>query len=114
MEVKSNAENERNNIISNFLLNNVSLQFVKYSEEGWNHYVNILNTIKDKLFYPDKPESNFVELVVSEQWDKAFHFADTINKEAFKINLFQNFIKYIKNSPEYIQHNRNIQLNKLL
>jgi hypothetical protein len=102
------------NLVDKFMIDNISLYSIKYSEETWNHYKNILTPIKDKLFYPDKPECNFVELVVSEQWDKAFYIADTRNKEAFKIDLFQNFIKYIKNSPEYIQYNRDIQLNKLL
>ena len=63
----------------------------KYTDEGLNHYMNILIIIKNKLFNPDMPECNFVELVVSEQWDKAYWAADTRNREAFGINLFQNF-----------------------
>ena len=86
----------------------------KYTDEGLNHYMNILIIIKNKLFNPDIPECNFVELVVSEQWDKAYWAADTRNREAFGINLFQNFIKYVKGSAEYIQHNRSKSLNKIL
>ena len=86
----------------------------KYTDEGLNHYMNILIIIKNKLFNPDIPECNFVELVVSEQWDKAYWAADTRNREAFGINLFQNFIKYVKGSAEYIQYNRSKSLNKIL
>lgn len=84
-----------------------------FKSEAFNHLYFILDKIKHKLYNPDKPESKFVDLVVKEDWDRAYYHADTLNKEVFKYDMFQNFLKYIKQSSEYIQHNRQTQLNQL-
>ncbi len=67
------------------------------------------------MLNPEILESKFVELCVSENWEYAELVADTRNKEAFKFcNLFQRFIEFMKKHPEYIQINRDRQLNKII
>lgn len=84
-----------------------------YSTEGKEHYHHICSLIAYKMMNPDYPESKFVTLVVEEKWDQAYHWADTRNKEAFNINLFQKFVEYIKSRPEFITKNREDKLNQL-
>jgi hypothetical protein len=84
-----------------------------YSPEGRNHYHHICSLIAYKMMNPNYPESKFVTLVVQEDWEKAYHFADTRNKEAFNINLFQKFVEYIKSRPEFITKNREDKLDQL-
>ena len=85
-----------------------------FNDEGFSHYINILGIIKNKMFNPDKPESKFVELCVSGNWEYAKHVADTRNREAIAYcNLFFKFIEYIKKTPEYIQFNRELYINNL-
>jgi hypothetical protein len=86
---------------------------VSYSTEGREHYQHICSLIAYKMMNPNYPESNFVTLVAEEKWDQAYHFADTRNKEAFGISLFQKFVEYIKSRPEYITKNREDKLKQL-
>jgi hypothetical protein len=73
-----------------------------FTDEGW-------------MFNPDQPESKFVELCVTENWDYAKSVADTRNKEAIEYcDLFRKFIEHIKKTPDYIELNRDKQINKIL
>lgn len=84
-----------------------------FTSESFEDLYFILDKIKYKLYNPDTPESKFVDLVVKEDWDRAYYHADTLNKQMFEYDMFQNFLKYIKQSSEYIQHNRQNKLNQL-
>lgn len=86
---------------------------VKYSPEGLAHYMLICQLIAHKMLNPEVPESNFITAVFNEDWEKAKAFADTRNKEAFSIDLFQKFVEYVKKSPKYIAKHREDKLNKL-
>ena len=86
-----------------------------FTDDGFNHYMNILSIICNKMFNPEKPESKFVELCFNEEWDYAYAIADSRNKEAIKFcNLFYKFIEYVKSTPEYISFDRNIKISKLI
>lgn len=85
-----------------------------YTNDGFTHYMNILIIIKEKMFNPDKPESNFVTLCVEEKWDHARSVADTRNKEAFELNLFPKFVESVKKSPEYIEFSRDRKINQII
>ena len=86
-----------------------------FTDEGWVHYIKILEIIKNKMFNPEQPESKFVELCVSENWDYAYAVADKRNKEAIEYcDLFKKFIEHIKKTPDYIELNRDKQINKIL
>lgn len=101
--------------ISDFIISQHKNGRDGFSNEGFDHYMTILSIISNKMFYPDKPESKFVELCVSENWEYAELVADTRNKEAFKYcDLFRKFIEFVKKRPEYIQVNRDKQLNKII
>lgn len=68
-----------------------------FTDEGFNHYMTILEIIHNKMFNPEQPESKFVELVVSENWDYAYQIADTRNKEAINFcDLFRKFVEHTK------------------
>jgi hypothetical protein len=99
--------------IIDFLQNKALPHGQAFKSEQFKHLYFILAKIKHKLYNPDTPESKFVELVVKEDWDRAYYHADTLNKEGFKYDMFQKFLRYIKQSPQYIQHNRQTQLNQL-
>lgn len=99
--------------IIDFLQNKAIPNGQQFKFEAFDHLYFILDKIKHKLYNPDTPESKFVDLVVKEDWDRAYHIADTVNKEVFKYDMFQNFLRYIKQSSEYIQYNRQTQLNQL-
>lgn len=87
---------------------------VKYSPEGLDHYMRILQLIAYKIFFPEIQESSFVTAVANEDWGRAEAFADTRNKEAFSIGLFQKFVEYVKKSPKYIEKHREDKLNQIL
>lgn len=100
--------------IYDFLVSNHSKGRLGYTDEGWTHYKNILTIIKYKMFNPEKPESKFVELCVAENWDYAKAVADTRNKEAIEYcDLFKKFVQHIKQTPEYIQFNRDRKINSI-
>lgn len=101
--------------IYDFLISTHSNGRAGFSDEGFDHYMTILPIISSKMFNPEKIESKFVELCVSENWDYAKAVADTRNKEAIEYcDLFRKFINFVKKRPEYIQFNREKQLNKIL
>lgn len=86
-----------------------------FTDEGFEHYMNILPIIKEKMFNPDKPESKFVTLCFEENWEYARAVADTRNKEAIEYcDLFKLFVNHVKKSAEYIQFKRETILNKIL
>jgi len=104
---------KRHQDIIDFLQNKALPNGQQFKSEPFELLYFILDKIKYKLYNPNTPESKFVDLVVKEDWDRAYHIADLVNKEMFKYDMFQNFIKYIKQSSEYIQHNRQNKLNQL-
>lgn len=99
------------------------------TDEGVRHIVDILNeiqnrmfsVIKDELYYtPDKftrdragqRNSKFVELCCDKNWDYALFIGDRINKETLeKTTIYQDFVKEIKSSSEYISILRDKKLN---
>ena len=87
---------------------------VRYSPEGLNHYMLACQIIAHKMLNPEVNESSFYTAVYNEDWEKAEAFADTRNKEAFGINLFQRFVEHVKKSPQYISKQRQDKLNKLI
>lgn len=86
---------------------------VKYSPEGLEHYMRSCQLIAYKMLNPEIPESSFFTAVANEDWGRAEAFADTRNKEAFSIGLFQKFVEYVKKSPKYIEKHREDKLNQL-
>lgn len=87
---------------------------VGFTEEGLNHYMMQCQLVAYKMINPNVPESNFITLVCQENWTKALHFADTRNKEAFQIKLYQKFVDYVKKTPDYVSKRREDRLNKIL
>lgn len=87
---------------------------VRYSPEGLEHYMKILQLIAYKMLHPEVPESSFITAVVEENWPKALAVADTRNKEAFGIKLFHKFVDHVKTTPQYISKIREEKLNSLL
>ena len=87
---------------------------VKYTPEGLEHYIHILQLIDYKMLHPEIPESGFVTAVAEENWIKALGVADTRNKEAFGIKLFHKFVVHVKQTPQYISKRREEKLNNLL
>jgi hypothetical protein len=83
-----------------------------FTDDGWQHYMTILPIIYEKIFNPDKPESNFV---TQEKWEHAKAVADTRNKEGIEYcDLFRKFVESVKQTPEYIQFTRERKLNQII
>ena len=110
------AEMTLNNISTyNFICNQHPKGRYGYTDDGFNHYLQMLCLIKDKMFNPDKPESKFITLCAEEKWDYAISIADHRNKEAFEYcDLFPKFVEDIKKSPEYIQFSRERKLSQII
>ncbi len=105
----------KNKSIYNFLCSTHPNGRTGFTDEGFEHYMNILPIIKEKMFNPDKPESKFITLCFEENWEYAKAVADTRNKEAIEYcDLFKKFNEFVKKSPEYIQFKRETILNKIL
>ena len=86
-----------------------------FTDEGFSHYMRILDIIRNKMFNPEQPESKFVELCVAGKWDYAKAVADTRNKEAIEYcDMFRRFIEHIRKTSEYIENNRDKQINKII
>jgi hypothetical protein len=85
----------------------------RYSPEGLEHYMRILQLIAHKMLNPEIPESSFITAVFNEDWEKAKSFADKRNKEALINDIFQKFVAHVKKSPQYISKRREDKLNKL-
>lgn len=101
-----------NNVNINKFLTSFGIGF---TNDGLKHYTLMCQLIIEKMFYPDKPECNFITSIVNEEWDKAYWSADTRNKEAIdKLNLYQKFVEFVKESPDFIRKQRNDKLDKLL
>ena len=86
---------------------------VKYTAEGLDHYMKVLQLIAHKMLNPEVPESSFITAVANENWPKALAVADTRNKEAFGIKLFHKFVNHVKTTPQYISKMREEKLNNL-
>lgn len=119
----------RNHIVD-FIYSKV--QWMTVSDESIYHITDMLeeiqkrmfSTIKGDLYYtPDKftrdrygqRNSKFVELCCEENWDYALSIVDRINKETLeKTTIYQDFVKEIKSSSEYISILRDKKLNIIL
>lgn len=82
--------------------------------EGLKHYTNILDIIFNKFMNPEQPESSFVTHCFNEDWERAKWAADTRNKEALQFNIIQDFVKYVKTCPPYLQKRRSERLNSII
>jgi hypothetical protein len=102
------------------------------TDDGVTHISDMLeeiqnrmfSVIRDRLYYtPDKfiqssagqRNSKFVELCASEKWEDALTMADYMNKVILeKTPCFQNFVKEIKASPDYVSTIREMKLRSIL
>lgn len=81
--------------------------------EGISHISDMLEGIQLYIMYK-KPTSKFMQLCADENWEYASNVADRMNKEILtQSDLFQNFVKKIKTSPEYICKIRGEKLNDI-
>lgn len=98
------------------------------TDEAIRHVIDMLEEIQnrmfsvvtDRLYYtPDKStrdragqrSSKFVELCSDENWDYAADMGDRINKETLeKTTIYQDFVKLIKSSSEYVSIMRDNKL----
>ena len=87
---------------------------ITLNPEGFKHILKILDMIYFKFMDPSIPECKFVTLCFNEDWEKAKLFADDMNKQALQYNIIQDFVKHIKQCPEYIQKNRENKINNIL
>lgn len=90
----------------------VSKQVV--TSEGIKHISDMLEGIQDYIMYK-LPTSKFMQLCGDENWEYAAGMGDFMNKEILaKTTLFQEFVKTVKTSPEYISKIREEKLNEIL
>lgn len=81
--------------------------------EGIIHISNMLEGIQEYIM-TRKPTSKFMELCGGEDWEYAKSMGDHMNKEILeKTELFQDFVRKIKTSPEYISKIREEKLNDI-
>jgi hypothetical protein len=99
----------------NFLRSiSIKLNPITLNPEGFKHILKILDMIYFKFMDPSIPECKFVTLCFNEDWEKAKLFADDMNKQALQYNIIQDFVKHIKQCPEYIQKNREDKINNII
>lgn len=102
------------------------------TDDGVTHISDMLEEIQNRMFSiikdthyytPDKytqsragqRSSKFVELCASEKWEDALSMADYMNKTILeKTPCFQNFVKSIKESSDYISTTREMKLRFIL
>jgi hypothetical protein len=83
------------------------------SPEGIIHISDMLDGIQEYIM-TRKPTSKFMELCGDENWDYATSIADNMNKEVLKkTELYQDFVKKVKTSSEYISKIRNVKLKEI-
>ena len=85
-----------------------------YTPDGLSHYMHMCELILNKMMNPEIKECSFIESIYSEDWSRAKYVGDDRNKEALENNLYQEFVKYIKTSSEFITKNREDKLNFLI
>lgn len=80
--------------------------------------VNDSNLFHENKYIRDRagnPTSNFVKLCSNEHWEHASAVADTVNKGFLKHStIYQDYIRDIKKSPEYLSTFRNNKLKSVL
>ena len=82
--------------------------------EGVPHISDMLEGIQEYIFYK-KPASKFMQLCADENWVYAAGIADSMNKEILtKTTIFQDWVKSVKTSSEYISKIREEKLNEIL
>ncbi len=84
------------------------------TEAGIKHISDMLEGIQDYIMYK-LPTSKFMQLCGDENWEYATGMGDFMNKEILtKTTIFQDFVKTVKTSPEYISKIREKKLNEIL
>jgi hypothetical protein len=99
--------------IENWLISQHPSGLAGFSEDSFHQYTMICLLIFDKFMNPELKECSFVESVFKEDWTKAKAVGDLHNKAAIGYGLYQNFVKYVKTSSEYITKKRVDKLNEL-
>lgn len=84
-----------------------------YHDKSFDQFILMCCLISDKIFDPEIKECSFVEAVHKEDWVKAKAVGDLWNKEAIEDGLYQDFVKFVKTSSEYILKMREEKLNIL-
>ncbi len=93
------------------LVSNIGLNNPDTLTEDILHISNMLEGIQEYIM-TRKPTSKFMELCGDENWEYASSIGDRLNKEVLeKTQTFQDFVKKIKTSPEYICKIRSEKLN---
>lgn len=84
------------------------------SDAGIKHISDMLEGIQEYIMYK-KPTSKFMQLCSDENWGYAVAMADLMNKEILiQTTIFQDFVKIVKTSPEFISKRREEKLNEIL
>lgn len=87
---------------------------VKVKEEAVKHIADMLEEIQQHIVY-ETPTSNFTKRCAEECWVYAAGIGDSMNKEILtKTTIFQDFVKSVKSSPEYISKIREQKLDEIL
>jgi hypothetical protein len=82
--------------------------------QGVKHISDMLEGIQEYIFYK-KPTSKFMQLCSDENWKYAAGMGDSMNKEIVtQTTIFQDFVKMVKTSPEYVSKIREEKLNEIL
>lgn len=95
------------------IASNIGMNNPDTIKEDILHVSNMLEGIQEYIM-TRKPTSKFMELCGDENWDYATSIADNMNKEVLKkTELYQDFVKKVKTSSEYISKIRNVKLKEI-
>ena len=73
-----------------------------YTLDVIQHLNSMCLLIYDKMMNPKIKECSFIEHIYEGDWNRARIVGDIRNKEAIDHNLYQNFVEFVKKSPEYV------------
>jgi hypothetical protein len=86
----------------------------KVVDDAVGHISDMMEEIQQHLIF-DTPTSNFTKRCADECWTYAAAIGDVMNKEILtKTTIFQDFVKSVKTSPEYISKIRAQKLDEIL
>lgn len=95
------------------IASNIGLNNPDTVSDDIQHISNMLEGIQEYIM-TGNPTSKFMQLCGDENWDYASSMGDRLNKEVLeKTQTFENFVKKVKTSPEYISKMRNEKINNL-
>ena len=95
------------------LVSNIGLNNPDTIKEDILHISDMLEGIQEYIM-TRKPTSKFMELCGDENWEYASNIGDRLNKEVLeKTQTFQDFVKKVKTSSEYISKIRSEKLDNL-